>query len=74
LQLCMDYEPHDMVLHATSLRSKQTSDFTIVHFVKSLSRKSSSLLVKQEKRDGERTERRASSCDWPGSMHRFSAS
>jgi hypothetical protein len=37
--------------------SRQTSDFTSVKLVKSLSRKSSSLLVKQEERDGERTER-----------------
>jgi hypothetical protein len=46
MTFCMDYEPHDMVLHATSSHSKQTSDFTIVELVKSLSRTSSSLLVK----------------------------
>ena len=68
----MDYEHHDMVLHATSSRSKQTSDFTMVKLVKSLSKTNFSLLVKQVQRDGERTGHCASSGDWPGSTHRFS--
>jgi hypothetical protein len=70
----MDYEPHDMVLHATSSHSKQASGFISVQPVKSLSGKSFSLLVKQEKRDGERTERNVSFDDWPGSAHWFRTS
>jgi hypothetical protein len=57
----MDYEHHDMILHTTSSPRKQTSGFIIVQLVKSLARKSFSLLIKQVKRDGERTEHCASS-------------
>src|SRR6516165_273676 len=59
--ICMDYEHHDMILPTTSSHSKQTSDFIVVQLVKSRSRKSSSLLVKQVKRGGEKTEHCASS-------------